>query len=263
MDLFETTKEHSCSWGVRVTPEHGGVMLLLCLMLPLLFSFPLYADPIRHPLVPWIPRESQPTAGELSTLATLLRVFEYRASPEFAQEGKLFSLAETLPEDPWLYWAGCHLWIPGEQPAVDRHFYQFLLQGGIAWIELCVDQGGPLFPEFWGKRFQEWQALHGIAESLRPITSDHVLYRTFYLLSTWEDPYGGGSVYALEIRGRDRLFFLPNLLRSLTARNREGGGGAEPLVRQALNLMMYTVTLDYKTDAIHLPFILERRRRHR
>lgn len=221
------------------------------------------ADETRHPLQPWIPQESHPTPRDLRTISALLEALEIRASPDLAREGRVFSLADTIPEEPWIYWAGCHLWVPGESPRVDENLYRFLSQGGVVWIELCLDI--PVFAqEYWRSSFREWRKRKGIVEDLKPVTSEHVLFRTYYLLSEWLDLTGSSGIYALEIRGRDRLFFIPNLLRGLTSlpapgRQRE----VEVLLRQALNLMMYTVTLDYKTDSIHLPYILERRRRHR
>jgi hypothetical protein len=239
------------------------ILLFLLVMGSWGYGSEIASAEVRHPLAPWIPAESQPTPLRLKAISQLLRAFELRSSPEFADEGKLFSLAETLPEDPWIYWAGCHLWVPGESPRVDGQMARFLIRGGIVWIELCQDHPLPLSPH-WQEAYQRWQKTIGAVGDLRPVTAEHVIFRSYYLLTRWQDPFGSGELLTAEVRGRDRLFLIPNLLREFT----EGNGSpspqrSEPLLRQALNLMMYTVTLDYKTDSIHLPYILERRRRHR
>jgi hypothetical protein len=232
------------------------ILLFLLVMGSWGYGSEIASAEVRHPLVPWIPEESQPTPTRLRMVSQLLRTFELRSSPEFAEEGKLFSLAETLPEDPWIYWAGCHLWFPGESPRIDGQLARFLKRGGIVWMEFC-EEGSPLRSPSWTEAYQRWRKTHGAIGELMPITSEHVVLKSYYLLNRWD-------LLVAEVRGRDRLLLIPNLLGRLLE---EGGKfytpRTETLLRQALNLMMYTVTLDYKLDAIHLPYILERRKRHR
>jgi hypothetical protein len=109
------------------------------------------------------------------------------------------------------------------------------------------------------------------AKSLEIIPTDHVVYKSFYLL---DKPVGRLAIApAMEgvIRdGRLVCAYIPNDLGGAWARDDFGNydftcepGGEkqrELSFRLGVNLVMYALCLDYKSDQVHVPFIMKRRR---
>jgi hypothetical protein len=109
------------------------------------------------------------------------------------------------------------------------------------------------------------------AKALEVIAPDHVVYKSFYLL---DKPVGRVALApAIEgvIRdGRLVCVYIPNDLGGAWARDDFGNydfpcepGGErqrELSFRLGVNLVMYALCLDYKSDQVHVPFIMKRRR---
>ena len=109
------------------------------------------------------------------------------------------------------------------------------------------------------------------AKGLEVIPADHVVYKSFYLL---DKPLGRLAIApAMEgiIRdGRLVCAYIANDLGGAWARDDFGNydfpcepGGEkqrEMSFRLGVNLVMYTLCLDYKADQVHVPFIMKRRR---
>ncbi len=105
---------------------------------------------------------------------------------------------------------------------------------------------------------------------LAPIPKDHVLYKSFYLI---DEPLGRVKVSTRmqAIFDDDRLLAVvsPNDLTGAWARDSFGnweysvspGGDSqrEMAFRLGINLVMYALTINYKADQVHVPFILKRR----
>lgn len=108
------------------------------------------------------------------------------------------------------------------------------------------------------------------SEPLKPLSADHVLYKSFYLLRT---PVGRVATVpfleGIERDGRLVVVYSQNDLGGAWARDAFGQwehevypGGEhqrEMAFRLGINLAMYALCLDYKSDQVHLPFILRRR----
>jgi hypothetical protein len=107
-------------------------------------------------------------------------------------------------------------------------------------------------------------------EPLERIASDHVIYKSFYLLRTpvgrvAQVPYLEGVTHD----GRLAIVYSQNDLAGAWARDNfgqwehevypGGDGQREMAFRLGINLAMYALCLDYKTDQVHVPFILRRR----
>ena len=98
---------------------------------------------------------------------------------------------------------------------------------------------------------------------LKQMPKDHVLTKTFYLLTDLHDALGHSTVWVEEqsATGRDGV-------SSVIIDNRDWAGiwsGMTGTTRQqelaqrfGVNLMLYALTGNYKSDQVHLPFILER-----
>jgi hypothetical protein len=107
-------------------------------------------------------------------------------------------------------------------------------------------------------------------EPLRKISPEHVIYKSFYLLKTPVGrvaavPYLEGVIHD----GRLAIVYSQNDMGGAWARDNFGqwehavlpGGDTqrEMAFRLGINLAMYALCLDYKTDQVHVPFILRRR----
>lgn len=167
---------------------------------------------------------------------------------------------------PVLYWGGSgpH----GElTTAALRNLRRHLTYGGSLIIDSAdADPGGPFdrsVRRALGQLFPR--------RELERVPSDHVLYKTFYLVDTQAGrtarvPY----LEALSLEDRLAVIYSQNDLAGAWARDPFGrwsyevtpGGERqrEMAFRLGINLMMYVLCLDYKDDLVHAPFILERRR---
>lgn len=106
-------------------------------------------------------------------------------------------------------------------------------------------------------------------KTLNRTPSSHVLYKSFYLCKGNE---GRRAVQehtdSIIDEGRLQVLYIYNdLLGALDQRksmDRYGAGQRdrtrERAYRLGVNLVMYALTLDYKEDQVHVPFILRRRR---
>lgn len=105
--------------------------------------------------------------------------------------------------------------------------------------------------------------------NFEPIPLTHVLFRTFYLLKSTSgrviaQPYLEG----LKISGRYAVIYSMNDLFGALARDEQGRWlydvypgeerQREFAIRLGINILMYAITLDYKDDQVHKPFILRR-----
>ena len=109
------------------------------------------------------------------------------------------------------------------------------------------------------------------ASGFEIIPTDHVVFKSFYLL---DKPVGRLAIApAMEgIVRDDRLVccYVANDLGGAWARDDFGNydfpcepGGEKQrqlAFRMGVNLVMYALCLDYKSDQVHVPFIMKRRR---
>lgn len=108
-------------------------------------------------------------------------------------------------------------------------------------------------------------------KELAEVPSDHVLYKSFYLI---DDAVGRIDVSddLLALFDSDRLYAVvsQNDLFGALARDNFGNwkfdvrpGGEkqrEMAFRMGINLVMYALCVNYKSDQVHVPFILKRRK---
>jgi hypothetical protein len=116
---------------------------------------------------------------------------------------------------------------------------------------------------------------------LEPVPADHVLTKAFYLLNDFPGRYAGGPLWVEATESQDRadrpaqagdgvstILITENDLAGAWAR--DAGGGflfptvpSDPLQREmayrtGVNIVMYTLTGNYKADQVHVPALLER-----
>ena len=108
---------------------------------------------------------------------------------------------------------------------------------------------------------------------LRPISTTHVLSRAYYLIDAFPGRWTGGTLWveAAGERVNDGVssvivgshdwaaaWAMDDLQRPLFAVVPGGEGQREMAYRFGINLVMYTLTGNYKTDQVHLPEIMKR-----
>ena len=98
---------------------------------------------------------------------------------------------------------------------------------------------------------------------LKQMPKDHVLTKTFYLLTDLHDSLGNSTLWVEEqsATGRDGVSSVIIDNRDWAGIWSELNGTArqqELAQRYGVNLMLYALTGNYKSDQVHLPFILER-----
>jgi uncharacterized protein DUF4159 len=176
---------------------------------------------------------------------------------------------------PLLYWP-----ISPEQPALSdaalAHLNTFLRNGGtILFDTRDQDAGRALGASSSGPGMQRLQQLaRGLdIPRLVPVPPDHVLTRAFYLMQDFPGRWADGQVWVEQ--GDDRVndgvssviiggndwasaWAVDDNGRPMFAVVPGGERQREMAYRFGINLVMYALTGNYKSDQVHVPFILER-----
>ena len=186
---------------------------------------------------------------------------------------------------PFLYWP---ILAAGKQPsdAAYAKLNQYLRTGGMILFDTRdADVSG------FGGTTPEGQTLQLIASgldipALEPLPADHVLTRTFYLLQDFPGRHVGGTVWVeaapMAVEAEEGMPFR-NLNDGVTpvviggndwaaawatddygvalvpiGRGAAGEQQREIAYRFGINLIMYVLTGNYKSDQVHVPALLER-----
>jgi hypothetical protein len=173
-----------------------------------------------------------------------------------------------LFESPFLYLAGDREFPLPPEPDVER-LRRFLTFGGFLLIDSAEGRTDGAFDasvrELIAALFPPPTA------RLAPIGADHVVYKSFYLV---DHPVGrlavAPALEGVERDGRLVVAYGANDLGGAWARDDFGNwarpcepGGErqrEIAFRLGVNLVMYALCLDYKSDQVHVEQILRRRR---
>lgn len=227
-----------------------------------------------------------PSVDETSKLGlmSLTRVLGARTSAELADPVELDPGRDELAFYPLIYWpivAGS----PQPKPEARTRIAAFMKNGGTVIFDtrdaLTARPGGPPTPEaLWLRKL-----LEGVdVPELEPVPHDHVLTKTFYLLDrivgrtaigqTWvealppPDPNdraqrparAGDSVSPIIIASDDLAAAWAEDAdrRPLYPLIPGGARQRELALRSGVNLVMYTLTGNYKADQVHAKDILER-----
>lgn len=139
---------------------------------------------------------------------------------------------------------------------------QFITSGGTIFIE---DSSGNKISEF-DKKIREELRILFPDKKLKKIPTEHALYRSFYLLRGIAGRYiTNNYLECIDIGNRTAVIYSQNDIFGAWARDRFGnyffeclpGGEKQRFEAQKLtiNLIVFSLTGTYKTDAIHRPFI--------
>lgn len=192
-----------------------------------------------------------------------------RTSIDVEREPKIVTPAsKSLHATPFLYLTGDReLEIP--PPRDIEKLRRFLTFGGFLLIDSAEGSTGGAFDH----------SVRRLVEAIFPppssglelIPGDHVVYKSFYLI---DRPVGRLAISPVMegITRDDRLViaYLQNDLGGAFARDNFGnyemqcipGGERQRQLafRMVVNLVMYALCLDYKSDQVHVEFIMRRRR---
>jgi hypothetical protein len=176
--------------------------------------------------------------------------------------------SDTLHETPFLYLAGeRELEMPSA--AGIEALRRFLTFGGFLLIDSAEGSTDGAFDTSVRKLMAA--IFPPPAKGLELVAPDHVAYKSFYLL---DKPLGrlaiAPAMEAIVRDGRIVAAYVANDLGGAWARDDFGNydfpcepGGErqrELAFRLGVNLVMYALCLDYKSDQVHVPFIMKRRR---
>ncbi len=209
----------------------------------------------------WNPR---PTA-----LRRLQWEIEKRTSIRAAREPKPVALTDDdLHDTPFLYLAGDREFSLPSERALGR-LQRFLTYGGFLLIDSAEGSVGGGFDRSVRRLLRA--SVLSREDELGDVPSDHVVYQTFYLL---DEPVGRlaleSAMEGVFLDGRLAVAYVQNDLGGAWERDNFGNyryqpepGGhrqREMSFRLGVNIAMYALTLDYKEDQVHVPFIMRRRR---
>jgi hypothetical protein len=219
-----------------------------------------------------------------SALATLSRVLAQRTSLSPGEPFGLDPARDELSFYPLIYWpvvAGR----PQPEAAAVTHIAAYMKSGGTFLFDtrdaLAARPGGPATPE--GLWLQKLLAGVDVPE-LEPVPHDHVVTKSFYLIDgfvgrttigqTWIEalpPPDPGDTSVHPARAGDSvspIVITSNDLAGAWAADSEDQplfplipGGArqrELSLRGGVNLVMYTLTGNYKADQVHARDLIER-----
>jgi hypothetical protein len=168
-------------------------------------------------------------------------------------------------DTPFLYWTGDAAFDPLSD-AESSTLSQFLSFGGFVLIDDASPEGDLGFDG--AIRRELSRALPD--SPLSELPNDHVLFRSFYLLERPEGRIRGPDhVEAITLGDRLAVIYSRHDLGGALARDNlgnwehsvepDGEAQRERAIRFAVNVVMYSLCLDYKDDQVHAPFIMRRR----
>ena len=176
--------------------------------------------------------------------------------------------APELVHAPFVYWSGATAVEPltGAEIAGLRRFFSL---GGVMLVDDAAPGAAGDQGPFGRSARREIQR---VLPDTTPITlgTDHVVFRSFYLLTRAEGRLAGArSLDAIVRGGAAQVLFSSNDIGGALARSAAGvweepvtpGGDVqrEHAIRLAVNVAMYVLCSNYKDDQVHAKFLMRRR----
>ena len=202
-------------------------------------------------------------------IESLLAQVAKRTSVEVSRDPVEFGLTDSrLFRHPFLYMGGTETFEPFSREEI-KALRDYLNYGGFLLIDDNSAQPNSGFDA----------SVRGMIEDLFPhtplqkIDKDHSIFRSFYLINdvagrVQVNPYLEG----ITLKGKTVIVYSSNDLGGAWSKNKLGhwnydmvGSGPKQRtqsIRLGVNIIMYSLTLDYKKDLVHLPTILERLKRY-
>lgn len=170
----------------------------------------------------------------------------------------------SLFRSPFVYWRGSDEFPPLSDDAIEG-LRKYVHRGGFILIDDATAGGEEFDRAVRRELLRAFPAL-----PLKPISTEHTIYRSFYLL---RQPVGRvqGPAFLEGVTYGDRIAIVYSRhdLGGALQRDKLGawsqavvpGGEAqrELAIRLGVNLVLYALCTDYKDDQVHAPFIMRRR----
>jgi len=176
--------------------------------------------------------------------------------------------APEIVQGPFVYWSGT-TGVPGLTTSEVAGLRRFFSLGGLMLVDDAAPGAGGEPSAFGSSARRE---LARVLPDSTPISlgTDHVVFRSFYLLSRAEGRVlGPKSLDAIVRGGAAQVLFSEHDLGGALAKSPTGvweepvvpGGDVqrEHAVRLAVNIAMYVLCSNYKDDQVHAPFLMRRR----
>lgn len=216
-------------------------------------------------------RTGNPQVDEMSRagLAGLSSIVNRRTAAELAEPVEIDAASDELSFYPLIYWPVAGAAAPPSAAAVEN-LRAYMAHGGTLLFDIRSRGSGD------GSTGQ-LASLRGVAEALdiptlSPVPPEHVLGRAYYLLADfpgrWQGPVwiervseqDNDGVASVIAGGNDwaGAWAVDTFNRPLLPVVPGGEVQREQAFRFGINLVMYTLTGNYKADQVHLPAILER-----
>jgi uncharacterized protein DUF4159 len=205
-----------------------------------------------------------------TALARLGWEVDVRTSVDVAREYSVATSlgSEKLFETPFLYLSGTKRFAPPSAKEVEN-LRRFLSFGGFLLVDSAEGRAGGEFDA--AVRSLASELFPAPAPGFAPLGDDHVIFKSFYLISSIAGRVAvAPQLEAVTHDGRAVIVYSQNDLGGAWAKDNFGNyqypcypggeGQREHAFRLGINLVMYALCLDYKTDQVHVPFILKRRR---
>lgn len=208
-------------------------------------------------------------------LAGLTRILSTRTSVEPGEPLGVDIERDDILFFPLLYWPV----VPEQRDLSERALARidnFLKTGGtILFDTRDQDLGGGFGSSFVSPQAQRLRQLLARLDlpPLVPVPEDHILTKAFYLMRDFPGRWAGGRVWverhsggtndgvsSIIIGGNDwaSAWAINEAGRPIAATVPGGAQQREQAYRFGVNLVMYTLTGNYKADQVHIPALLER-----
>ncbi len=191
-----------------------------------------------------------------------------RTSIDVATDAKVVTLKDKLQNTPFLYFAGDREFVLPPEREIER-LRRFLTFGGFLLIDSAEGRTDGAFDRSVRRLIE---AIYKPPQKgLKIIPGNHVVHKSFYLIDRPKGRVAVSPVMEGIVRdGRIVIAYTQNDLGGAWARDNFGNyqyrcvpGGErqrEMAFRMGINLVMYALCLEYKSDQVHVDFIMRRRR---
>lgn len=205
-----------------------------------------------------------PRPGAMRVLARELRL-RTRLEP-VAEPTTVEATQVALFETPFLYVAGQGA-LPQQGEEAEQNLRRFIDLGGLILFD-AADGGTDLA---FTQSVRELLGRIMPGSELAPVSSEHVVYRSFYLVDfPWGRTQVHDSLLAVQEEGRLKVMLTRNDLGGALAETDSGlaaypctPGGADQrewAMRFGVNVLLYATCTDYKADRAHVETLLRSRR---
>ncbi len=177
--------------------------------------------------------------------------------------------SSDVTHDSFLYWSGAQAPAPltaGEVAGLRR----FFSLGGVMLVDDASPGNAGEPSAFMTSARRE---IARVLPDTTPISlgTDHVVFRSFYLLARAEGRVAGArSLDGIVRGGAAQVIFSSNDIGGALARSASTGAWEEPVtpggdaqreraIRLAVNIAMYVLCSNYKDDQVHAPWLMRRR----